>query len=59
MPDPYMAGAWYWITDNTADKVFSSAAAAWLDTGDAGYVAWLGRGNQSSSALCDGELADG
>lgn len=49
---------WYWIVAGDESKIYSSAAAAYIEPDNAAYVAWKAQGNTASPILSEDELRD-
>jgi hypothetical protein len=52
----YNPAAWYWIVAGDSSKVWSSAAAAYVATSDATYVAWLASGGLATKIDTEASL---
>ena len=55
---PYDPAKWYWIVTGDTTRVWSSAAAAYVPTSDAGYIEWLAEGNVPTRIASEAELRE-
>lgn len=63
---PYDPKNWYWRVGNSADQVWSSAAASfaatfaggYLSSTNAGYIGWVAAGGQATNIASESELCE-
>lgn len=49
---------WYWVVNNSATQVFSSASGDYVPVGNVPFQLWLTKGNRASHIANEAELGD-